>query len=159
MYCDVVKTKVNTRLSGAWKRHHLQLHWSRNPFSKVIHFTHSEQVTVCVVPQICVSLVITLILCTRWTDSDVSSSNNSLPNYWYTQNVASSNKCLLISTLLFVFLWLFHMFTTEPTWRVHTVQVFGPSVKQYSFHYTEDLTAYTVYKGFDYTQSAWRKMY
>ena len=24
----------------------------------VIHFTHSEQVTVCVVPQICVSLVI-----------------------------------------------------------------------------------------------------
>ena len=39
------------------------------------------------------------------------------------------------------------------------VQVFGPSVKQYSFHYTKDHTACIVYKVFDYTQSARRKMY
>ena len=32
-------------------------------------------------------------------------------------------------------------------------------MKQYSLHYTKDLTAYTVYKVFDYTQSARRKMY
>ena len=32
-------------------------------------------------------------------------------------------------------------------------------MKQYSLHYTKDLTAYTAFKVFDYTQSARRKMY